>query len=313
MTETRCHLASALAPPQKPHSWGTSRAWCFTIHEPTPSQFERFSTLPQGVKYLIYQRERTPTTNRLHLQGYLICDQPVRIGGIKRILGVDSAHVEPRRGTHLEAKEYCSKCESREPGSLVVELGREPVGGGHRSDLTELAADIRAGRTELDLFERHPLGYLRYARSIERARGLYSRGRSAAAVVTVLWGDTGTGKTRAAFDRFPDAYWLPPANGGTIWWPGYDGESTVIVDEFGAGGWPLTYWLTVCDRYPLRVQTKGSHLKLAATRFVFTSNLSPMDWYPNAGQRHREALIRRLTNVVKFSDGGKVNVQRGEW
>ncbi len=304
-------MASALAPPQKPHFTGTSRGWCYTLFDPTTNELDTLRTLPSNIQYHVWQLELCPTTQRLHVQGYFICAS-VRIAGAKRIIGFNRVHLGPRSHDHAVARDYCTKEDTRLSGSSPTELGKEPSGSGTRSDLESLGRDIRAGATERQLFENHTGGYLRYARSIERARGLYARGRTGGVTVFVLWGDTGTGKTRAAYEQFPDAYWLPPSNGTTIWWPGYDSESTVIVDDFGAGGWPLTYWLRVCDRYPLKVQTKGGFVTLAATEFVFTSNLSPMDWYPGAAEKHREALVRRLTTVVKFSVE-EVNVQRGKW
>ncbi len=302
--------ASALAFPYQLHFSGTSRNWCYTLFDATPAEVQRLQGLPTGFKYHVWQFEICPTTGRPHIQGYFITKDPVRLGGAKRIFGVDRVHLGSRTHDHAIARAYCLKEDTRAPGTSSFEFGTQPPGSGTRSDLESLGRDIRAGASERAIFENHTGSYLRYSRAIERARMLYARGRAGPTTVIVLWGATGTGKTRAAFERYPDAYWLPTSNGSTIWWPGYDSESTVIVDDFGAGGWPLTYWLTVCDRYPLKVQTKGGFVTLAASQFVFTSNLSPMDWYPNGSELHREALVRRLTTVVKFTVCG-TNVQRG--
>jgi hypothetical protein len=43
------------------------------------------------------------------------------------------------------------------------------------------------------------------------------------------WGVTGAGKSRQARDRFPDAY----IKSNNVWWDGYAGEETVIIDELG--------------------------------------------------------------------------------
>ena len=35
----------------------------------------------------------------------------------------------------------------------------------------------------------------------------------------------------------------------------------------------------VIDRYPMPVEVKGAYIDLSATRYVFTSNKHPSEWY----------------------------------
>ena len=35
----------------------------------------------------------------------------------------------------------------------------------------------------------------------------------------------------------------------------------------------------VIDRYPMKVEVKGAYVELSATRYVFTSNKHPREWY----------------------------------
>lgn len=52
-----------------------------------------------GVKYFVAQHEICPTTQREHIQGYIMMKQPVRIPAIKNMLGDKALHAERRQGT----------------------------------------------------------------------------------------------------------------------------------------------------------------------------------------------------------------------
>lgn len=114
--------------------------------------------------------------------------------------------------------------------------------------------------------------------------------------VTILWGDPGTGKTRRAYGD-GDAYIKPFGQ----WWDGYVGQSTVIFDEF-------TGWLSleeinkICDRYPYQCAVKGSYVWLRATKFYFTSNKDPREWWPMADPRSFDAFKRRVTECTRYSN-----------
>lgn len=55
-------------------------------------------------------------------------------------------------------------------------------------------------------------------------------------------------------------------------------------------------WL---DRYPVRVEVKGSSRPLVATKFWITSNVEPRKWYPDLDLETIDALMRRLV-VTEF-------------
>lgn len=109
--------------------------------------------------------------------------------------------------------------------------------------------------------------------------------------VKVFWGPTGTGKSRRAWDEAGvDAYCKDPRS---KFWCGYQGEENVIIDEF-RGGIDVAHLLRWFDRYPVRVEIKGSSVPLVASRVWITSNLEPSYWYPELDLETRAALMRRL-------------------
>ena len=114
--------------------------------------------------------------------------------------------------------------------------------------------------------------------------------------VVVLWGRTGTGKSRRAWDEAGlEAY---PKDPRTKFWDGYRGQEHVVIDEF-RGGIDIAHLLRWFDRYPVIVEVKGSSVVLKATKIWITSNLSPDDWYPETDAETKAALRRRI-NVTHY-------------
>lgn len=109
--------------------------------------------------------------------------------------------------------------------------------------------------------------------------------------VEVFWGKTGTGKSRRAWEEAGwDAY---PKIPSTKFWDGYNGQDHVVIDEF-TGQIGIEHLLRWCDRYPVSVETKGSATVFRAKKIWITSNIDPRDWYPQAPESQKEALLRRL-------------------
>jgi len=156
--------------------------------------------------------------------------------------------------------------------------------------------------------EAHPNSWVHYHRGFESLfNTLYmgSRNRAEGTNVVVLWGLTGTGKTKRAYElasklheeRGMSFYVKPSYN---MWWPGYAGEELVIIDEF-SGGWPIDYLLLVLDRYPLSVEVKGGNVNLKAKNFIITSNTPPQEWYLTAPQEKKDALLRRCNQNINVT------------
>ena len=50
--------------------------------------------------------------------------------------------------------------------------------------------------------------------------------------IEVVYGSTGTGKSRYCYENYPDAYWKSKNSGQQQFWDGYNGEETIVIDEF---------------------------------------------------------------------------------
>jgi len=162
----------------------TSRNYVFTINNPTVAVL---SFPANKCKCAVYQLEYAPTTGTPHFQGYLELINAGRIASIRRWGGDWArANLDVRRGTRLQAIEYCEEGPKRAPGTETIywpdKETVDPTAGstqGKRSDLTRVAALVTAGATIRDVAIQHPESYIRYYRGI---RDLISTVRTPAPV-----------------------------------------------------------------------------------------------------------------------------------
>lgn len=266
-----------------------STNWIFTLNNPTSDDLPR--AWPD-VRYCIYQVEVGDSGTR-HLQGYVIINKKKTLGGMKRL--DRNAHWEMRKGTHEQAKAYCSKETTRLAGPY--EIGRD-LEQGRRMDLEGCARAIAEGATPQAVAEQSPAVYTRYSRGLTALALILAKPRKFKTKVTVIYGETGTGKSKWALENYPDAYWKPSCS---KWWDGYSDQETVVMDEFY--GWlPYCEMLRLLDRYPTMVETKGGHANFVPKNIIILSNKAPEDWYEPSKCPY-PALERRIENLGLMIDG----------
>lgn len=298
----------------------TSRSYVITWHAPdeatAPWDIVPILEEQDVVARMVWQFEVCPTTSRLHLQGYCELKGSHRIPKVKAALGAPTAHLERRQGTAGQAVAYCTKDESRAPGPLAGPMWwpREwspQKTQGRRTDLDELLQGVLAGQGLRQVAEANPSTFVRYHKGIKAFKDLMfvprDRGQQE---VFVLYGAAGTGKSRYVFENFPDVYPVPLGRQGQqIWWDGYEGESTIILDDFH-GEVPLVEFKRILDRHKMRVPIKGGFVAAAWSTIFITSNMQPIDWYATPEPEDRAAIARRITGMRKFMagvDGGSAS------
>lgn len=284
-----------------------ARCWCGTLQ----LEDETFD----GEKFLqdLYDREiikygvgQIEKGSHYHFQFYLQFNKQTYLTALKKVN--DKAHWEMARGKPDQNKAYCTKEDTRVRGPW--EVGRA-VGMGHRSDLENATRIIQEGGSPKDVADVLPSVIVRYGRGIrELYRLTNDRGDrkfgDEGPEVWIFWGEPGTGKSRRAFETWPDAYRKLSAD---KWWDGYEGQETVIFDDFKGSSMRLHDLQLVLDWYPMRVEVKGGSVNLSATRYVFTTNTNPYQWYSAEADPHGTITRRiddfcatknRLIHFIKF-------------
>lgn len=286
------------------------RNWLFTSFK-TETNFD-FSE-HESVRYAIWQKERCPTSGREHWQGYIEFNIKCRMSHLKKVLGDQAAHCEGRRGTREQARDYCSKEESRLEGPFLYGVFEEG-GQGARNDLraqAQIIKDIQreSPKTALQVIaDRHPEFILKYARGVTTLlQALPQTKRTQETKCLLIVGPPGTGKSTWVRNNYPDAFWKQA--GTHQWWDGYQGEETVVLDEFK--GWipATTFTQIVGNANECRVEIKGGTTQFVASLVICISNFSPREWW-DEGKVIFRAVERRFSEILYFNSS--CGLRRGD-
>jgi hypothetical protein len=141
------------------------RDCCFTGWD---TSREPYFPEDKGCHYLAANLEICPTTGREHWQGVACFNTVQPAGKVRGMLGQPTAHVGQRTGELSDCIAYCTKLESRKPGTEPIIKGQPRClkqAPGERSDLNRAREIIQAhrtwtevinDRTLCDVLARHP-------------------------------------------------------------------------------------------------------------------------------------------------------------
>lgn len=287
------------------------RSWCFTennpgLYDPTALPYE----------YLCYSEE-VGAKGTHHIQGFVWLKKKTTLAALKLLNPRASFRVA--RGTAEQNLHYVSKpvdgCEckhcvkARTEGGYRVsgpfEYGRKPAPG-TKPKILVVREKIIAQVPEIELYEEDTFAEMvRYGNGLNKFRGLTIPPRNFKTEVAVLYGPTGTGKTRFIMENVPqdEVYWVARSRDkASPWFTGYDPikHKHVVFDEYyGWVGWDM--FLRMLDRSPLQVQVHGGMVQFRPLFIWITSNKHPREWYvkhiENTGAAY-ETLDRRF-NVIR--------------
>ena len=265
-----------------------SRCYAITYFNFDDSSLDKLKT-ESRLTYCIFGREVCPKTGREHLQGYVQFKEKVAFSTMCDLLN-NKAHIEPAIASDSANFKYCSK-----EGNLFYENGVRKKQG-QRNDIHSACQMIQEGSSMKEVALLNPVPYVKYHRGFEKYKALMIEPRNSPPEVTVLYGSTGTGKSRTAREICPDAYIWGPEQ--LHWFDGYEGQEEAIFEEF-RGQLPFGMMLRLLDRYDCRVQTKGGTIQFVSIKIVITSPVHPRQWY-NIFEFHEDKidqLLRRITSV----------------
>ena len=141
------------------------RDCCFTGWDTTR---EPYFPQDKGCYYMAANLELCPTTGREHWQGIACFNTVQPAGKVRGMLGQPTAHVGQRVGELSDCIAYCTKLDSRKPGTEPVIMGQPRClkqVKGERSDLNRAREIIQEhktwtqvinDRTLCDVLARHP-------------------------------------------------------------------------------------------------------------------------------------------------------------
>lgn len=261
-------------------------------------------TLQDDVSFIVFQHERTPTTQRDHYQCYIELKRTMRIPGLKKLLGLNNMHCDVARGTREQCIAYVTKERTRVAGPWIVSKdGQLPEDEqGKRKDI-DRAKEIIEKTGSLDkVIEECGTVYIKYHKGLEAYQHKLAEIKSGGPrhhpmEVFWLWGDSDSGKTRWVFDTFGvDNIYKKDFDGkDDKWFDGYMNEPVLLIDDIDPEVMTYRRLLTLLDRYKTRIQYKGGSKHFNSHVVVITSNDHPMVLYQ---QKDMWPLIRRITKGI---------------
>jgi len=234
--------------------------------------------------------------NNLHVQWIVHTKKKITISGLSKFI---YGHIEGARNVP-KLYEYVWKDDDTTVG-CKFEYGSAPI---NRNSATDWAVVRQAAISQQWTAIPDDI-MVRFAGSLKCIAGLMPEAPPFRDDIRVFyyWGDSGSGKTHAAFEE--SGYKDDPSSvyykgSSTKWFDGYQGQSKSILDDF-EGDIALVHLKRWFDKYPCTVEVKGSTFPLKVTTFWVTSNKSPDEILDIIGGRRavntqdRLAFKRRLT------------------
>ncbi len=240
-----------------------SRGYVFTVNNYLDSDIKNLDSL--NCRYLVYGKEVGENLTP-HLQGFILFKSQISRASISK--KIPRAYLDEQKGTNEEAILYCKK-----EGNFK-ERGEPPISKKKQGDLGKRTYEeawslAKEGKIE----DIHPGLKIRYWRTLCSIEEFYCPKPKTLSTLDHQWyyGNTGTGKSRKAREENPDAYIKSPNK----WWDDYQGEDTVIIEEWSPVHQVLASHLkTWCDHYAFRAERKGGSMLIRPKKIIITSNYS---------------------------------------
>lgn len=245
-------------------------------------------------KYLTFGREIGDAGNP-HLQGFAYFSTCKSLRQMK--VHIDRAHWEAQRGTCDQAINYCH--EDSTPENPAVEIGEKPLNQSQKGE-TEIVRYQRAWESARDgniLDVEAPIR-VKYFGTLKRIATEYGEAPKKLKTIENFWyyGAPGLGKSMYCHKKYPDLYPKTPNK----WWDCYEGQETVLLDDYDKTcglSQLLKIW---ADRYSFIGEVKGGTLRLRPKRILVTSNYTIQEIFGDTVLA--QAIARRFTEVCVDAD-----------
>lgn len=262
-----------------------------------------YTTLTKMSSYLVYGVETCPKTQKKHHQGYCELKNQTAFSTVQK--SIQGCHIEKRKGTAMEAANYCKKGDDNlYSGENVTEIG-EISKGGTRTDIKSTYEYAKENKSLIQFIDETQPN-LQDIKIFQIAKQCYQQERRFKPEVTWLYGSTGTGKTRYVMELENDL-WVSGRN--LKWWEGYENQEATLFDDFRKDFCTFHELLRILDRYPYTVEIKGGSAKLNSKRMYITSCYHPQDMYDT--REDVTQLLRRIDTIIELhADGTQTQTQR---
>ena len=132
--------------------------------------------------------------------------------------------------------------------------------------------------------------------------------------VIYVEGESGSGKSRGAVERFPNAFRTIVSDKTNFPFNGYQGEDVLSLDELRPGIFKHAEFMQILDGYKMDVDVKYGRFPALWSTVVITSAFSYNEWYKD-GMKYeigRKEFERRITERYIAKDGEWIQLTKDE-
>lgn len=229
--------------------------------------------------------------------------------------GFGDVHIEIRKQSVLDCVQYCTKEDTRIGGPVYVGKIRMRDQQGARNDLSEIRQKIIEGASPAEVLmedeDNKAVRYTKWMGDLAAARDKREYGeRMRDLEVHYLYGPPGVGKTSHIYNLYPigDIYRVTDYKHP---FDEYDRQRVLVLDEYDSQfDWEKL--LCYLDRYPLMLPARYRNHQACYTVVWIISNLPLGGQYPKVRGERRNALARRINEVLRMGDGGVIIQEKGD-
>lgn len=287
-----------------------STDWCFTLNVDGEAMmvelWKRIRDVVENSNKFVYcrmQMEKGKEGGNLHVQGFLVCKTRTRWSTLSRLFGIDRFHWELRKGTRVQADEYCRKLDTRvmelEERECETEFqwGELPVPKqrGRQSATEQILEEIRdrietTGKmpptSEIPasiLFSPYYSKMVQYAGNFVSYLEMKKRMHQA----LVLYGASGVGKSYAAVEIAQEVFGVDKilkitvTDHSRLWFPDASNKPDarcLIIDELQWGTVAQDQFKALLSGDMVYLEVKGSNRINTFEQIIITTNDDPKKW-----------------------------------
>lgn len=260
----------------------------------------------EHIKYSIFQLEKGEKETE-HIQAFINFTIGKRFNTIKTYF--PSAHIEPVKGTSVQARDYCSKTDTKigetyEVGEFAEERSR--------TDISNFVDCVLNNMSDEELCKLYPSLYVKEINKISQIRNNLIFNKFSKEIrdvkVVYIWGAPRTGKTRYIMNKYGLGNYYSVDNYGYTAFDEYSGEDVIVFDEYDSQI-DITYINKLLDMYPVKLRARYGNKMACYTKVYIVSNLSLSGQYidiqKDVSKRVKyEAFVSRIDSIIKFHDNG---------
>lgn len=259
-------------------------------------------SLWKDCSYCIYQLELGDETSRLHYQGYLECvGQKTWVYMHENWDGLEGAHFEVRRGTQLEAINYCKKGDTALDGPWEWGEAKEQ---GKRSDLLDIKRKIDEMQPLSVIQDDHFASFVRHSKFFKEYKRQKTAARNFKTQVWLFIGPPGHGKSTMMKILAPmlgSVFKARNKKSSGLYWDDYDGQDVIILDEFNGARMIPEDFNDLADEHECVLPVHGGAGHQMVSKYLFIgTNYLPRQWWKNRNPAQLRQTLRRIDVVFKM-------------